>query len=204
MAWLTRFVSFASVQPQRSVAQIGVRNKLLAILLAAILAACQPASSAEDIEHHDKVVYCVHKYTVGDDITRIPVCSQYPLSPKQVQFLDDQFEYSCYLYRKFVKSKGFQIPNETEFELDIYLTTYEHINDPVYFPRNDENKQIVGRYVNGVADLYLTDRIFERQGYTDFPHELAHWMNNVIGVTDKGKNEKLAQDFERYYEINTR
>lgn len=168
------------------------------------MAACQPSVSKPQAEYHDKVTYCVHKYVIESDGYAIPVCSQYPLSAQNLRHLDDQFEYTCFLYRKFIESKGYTIPERTTLDLDVYFTTYEHINDPDYFPRKDKDLKIVGRYINDRADIFVTDRVFTSRGYVDFPHELAHWFNDMLDVSTKKENEQLAVEFERYYETETR
>jgi len=126
----------------------------------------------------------------------VPICSQYPLTDQQVFLLEEQFGYACYLYQKFIKAKGYKIPEKSDIKLSVYLTTYKHINDLEYFPRSDPDKTIIGRYVNGDGNIFIIKRAFWDKS-TLFYHECAHWINDIIGI--KGPdNEKLAQEFEKY------
>lgn len=163
------------------------------------MAACHPAPEAQH-DHLDKVKYCIYTYAIGNGKATIPVCSQYPLSGREVEHLNQQYSYTMFLYREFLEPKGLTLPAKTDRNLDIYFTTFEHINDVDYFPRKDPKIKIVGRYVNRVANIFLTRQALEDPLCTDAPHELAHWLNDVLGLKDKVKNEAWAQEFEAYYD----
>lgn len=151
------------------------------------------------------VKYCNYTYSIHSGSVRFPVCSQYSLSKLDLEHLTRQLNSSLFLYRKFAKANGLTLPDRSTVEdLDIYLTTYAHLNDPAYFPRYFKGSKIVGRYINKRADIFLTKRALIRKSNSDFPHELAHWFNDIMGVKDRETNEALALSFERYYQARTR
>jgi len=177
---------------------------MLSVAVIVMMTACSPFGAPADYYDKKEVRYCIHTYSVGDEVSSIPVCSQYPLSESDMHTLNEQFGYACFLYRKFIQAKGYNVPKETDLDLEIYLTTYAHINDTEYFPRKNKSAHIVGRYVSGYANIFITDRVLKERANTDFPHELAHWFNDILEIENRILNEQLATEFEEYYVAETR
>jgi hypothetical protein len=143
-----------------------------------------------------KVDFCSYVYYIDQDIS---FCSQYYLTPAQVSFIENQFLYSIYLYKRWEKRPG-ETPDQITHHPSIYLINFDVLNDCTVLKREDCSKKIASWYVYELAHIYITERVFEHEGRTDFPHEVVHWLNEMVGVDNAIQDEKLADDFEPYYE----
>jgi hypothetical protein len=156
-------------------------------------------TTASDVPSPDKV-FCKFEYQIGDKAD-ISLCSELAIFDNHVATLTDQYEVSKALYPKFIKPLVDEFPASTDLTPTVYLTTAEKLNDQDLFPRKVGNGKVVGWYIGENQGIYITDAVFLKVGETDFPHELAHWYNHVLGLHTLGsaENEKLATAFEAYY-----
>ena len=138
--------------------------------------------------------FCVYVYRVTTD--KIPVCSTEHLTKSQVRIIERRLAKSLALYPDFASKYGelkYRIP------ITIYVMDVETLNDQSIFGSKFK-KRVVGRYSEGLGHVYVTTEMFDRVGYTDLQHELAHYGNDNLGLSgDDSLDEKLANKFERYY-----
>jgi hypothetical protein len=128
------------------------------------------------------------------------------LTTDQVQFIENQYTYTNYLYDKWVKTQGdYVFPNKIKIEPYIFVIPFSLLNNSKVFLRKDGNDEgdIAGRYqIGGRGWIFVTERIFTKEGYTDLPHEVVHWLNeNIGGITGTEKDEVFADKFEKVYQM---
>ena len=90
--------------------------------------------------------------------------------------------------------------DQIKVEPYVFIVPMKLINDRDVFKRTDSWDRIAGRYITNKGWIFVTERAFTDEGYTDLPHEVAHWLNNNIGgIAGTPKDERLADAFEAYY-----
>lgn len=145
--------------------------------------------------------WCQYEYHTGDR-NDLSLCSLYPLNGKQQEFIKEQIGYSVWSYKRFMKKKGYDVPTEQKVEPQFFFVTMDLLNNRDVFVRTDNHKRIAGRYIWKKGWIFVTKRAFTKKGYTDLPHEMAHWMNDNSGFTGTPgfDDEGVADDFEDFYE----
>lgn len=148
--------------------------------------------------------FCQHSYKIEQaGQNPITVCAQYELSSQNIDYLRKQFFNAGGLYLNFLRNEKMRkTPKDIDFTINptIYMVTFETINNPSFFKRANPDEKIVARYVPVKGWFFLTNRIFDTSsdGYTDFPHEVAHFVNDLLKI--KGpQDESLADEFESFY-----
>jgi len=171
-----------------------IRSLGLALLVAiAIFYIVQPqAIEAEQTIRKER--FCAYVYKVTE--SEIPVCSTEKLSTLNVEAIEIRLSKSLELYPEFSSEYGevkYTIP------LTIYVVDSGIINDQTIFGSKFK-KRVVGRYSERLGYVYITPEAFTSVGYTDLQHELAHYGNDNLGLSnDDVLDEKLANKFEKYY-----
>jgi hypothetical protein len=150
---------------------------------------------------------CTHHYVNDFDNAKsdsIKICSYRKLSQHEQEYIGTQYFngvslYLTYLIREHGRTdlKG-GVPHKAG--TTVYLLTYKDLNSSKIFSKHYAHSEVSGRYLNGSAKIFVSDRIFDKESnnYTDIPHEAAHYVNDIIGIKGE-RNESLAQKFEKYY-----
>jgi len=180
---------------------------LLTVCLLTLVTGCAPLSSSDPDPSlpgvSKDINWCEYEYRIGNK-KDVPLCSLYSLTEKQQDFVRKQFGYTVYAYLDFIRAKGYNPKTEKSVAPQIFFVTMELLNNTEVFRRSDKEKnpRIVGRYINKKGWAFVTERAFTRNGYTDLPHELTHWLNDNSKITNNPgfDDEDIADQFEDYYE----
>jgi hypothetical protein len=139
-------------------------------------------------------VFCVYTYEVT--AKKVPVCSTEELSDAELKVIQERLVTSLKLYRSFAKAR---LGNVTyNIPLRIYVMDVNLLNDRQIFG-NQFKGRVVGRYTSQAGHVYVTTEIFQKMGETDLQHELAHYGNDNLGISQLPIDEHLATKFEDYY-----
>lgn len=140
---------------------------------------------------------CNNKYSIKNSIN---ICSERKLSDVEEVSVKQKYNKALSLFPSFIKKYGYKWDG-ANIDLIIYIIPYNTLNDKKLFS-NPPGQMLLGRYTDWTGKLYISYGAMLGSN-TDFVHELAHYFNNNIPVTDDEENEKIAQQFEQYYLDNS-
>jgi len=143
----------------------------------------------------NKVTFCIFKYHLDNGT---PLCSTTKLNARHLNTLNEHMEKSLNLLGAFSISKGYDEPSY-DIPLDIYVISHRMMNDTKLFGSKYRKHNVVGRYIEDKGFLFITYEAGLKRTSTDLPHELAHWANDNLGITEEFLDETLAREFEQYY-----
>lgn len=168
--------------------------KLLKYIKASLISIFLIAVPSHATTNYDR---CDVEYKINEIVT---ICSEKPLSSNQKDALKKKYVIASKLFPKFISKHGYEW-NGASISLTIYVLSKKTLNNRDLFSR-PANQELLGRYKDwdGRLYTYYEALLFEN---TDFVHELAHYFNNNIPITDDEENENIATRFERYYLENS-
>lgn len=167
--------------------------KLLKYIRASLIGLMILSSSSQAATYYNR---CDFKYK----IEKINICSEKVLSENDLLKVERKYQKALSLFPDFIKTYGYTWEGAS-ISLTIYMLPYDRLNDQSLFTR-PKNRLLQGRYRDWVGKLYIPYSAFTDSN-TDFIHELAHYFNNNIPVTDSEQNEEIASKFEQYYLDNS-
>ncbi len=159
------------------------------------------ASTKEPAPMPNEAQWCLFQYHLTNKNYRL--CSINKLSKAQLLVLHNQMVGAKALYEIYVKETYAITVGPPQNNIDIFLIDDERINNERNFKYNPEAGLVVGRYYPKTNWMFLTDRVFTEKGDSDFPHEIAHWLNEDIGIAERD-NEPMVRKFEKFYRSTLR
>lgn len=159
-----------------------------------------PKTLGDKVRESKAPLWCENTYLTGKSGTR-RVCSTYPLTEEQLKVVYYQLGYTIDLYQKWIGNQGYEYHPRETVSPHFFFITMSVINDRKVFTRADNTGQVAGRYIPTRGWIFLTERAFTRDGYSDIPHEVCHWLNSNLGISkDPKEDERLCRKFEKHYE----
>lgn len=168
---------------------------LLALPLAFFVGLC-----SGDTDPRAKTTFCKHVYVLQSGHN---LCSTKELSAGEVSNVNQQFKTSFELLETFASQKGYGVPEYT-IPLDIYVVPYAMMNKSKIFGDKFAGQDVLARYYEGKGYVFITHEEGLKPSSTDLPHELAHYANDNLGITNELLDERLAREFERFYRLHAR
>jgi len=161
-------------------------NKLILLVLAVIFS----LSARAEID-------CSYKYRVIKT-TDVRMCSHKPISRSDLVYVIGVVESTPARYLEFIslqmKRKISPVPIS---RIDIAIMSRESLNDGTLPHGFDVDKSAVGRFYPGGRRIYIDIGALKARD-TTIAHELAHLINDKIGIINNELDEALAYAFELY------
>lgn len=145
----------------------------------------------------EAAINCTEKYRIVRPID-IRVCSHQPLERSDLEFIKSVTELTTHEYLVFIESKGILPVNVDKIDrVDVAIMSSKALNDGTLPMGKTAYGEVLGRYYPGYSKVYVDiSSIKLRQ--TVLAHEIAHLMNDRLGISDKVLDEELAYEFEEY------
>ena len=174
---------------------VSIKRRIIGLLGCALLLVS--LSSSPTLASGNK--YCVFTYGIKE-LPESLICSREALGKQDLKGLNNKILKTLRIYPRFITKLGYKWSQPDGINI-IFLNKKE-INSSELFARDTHNRTVLARYFPKYNLMYLTlDAL--KPASLDIPHEMAHHINDHIGISNEIKDEALAYEFEEYYtEIN--
>ncbi len=138
--------------------------------------------------------FCTYRYHHQDLKNETRICSRVQLSKDEADFIHSWTQRFPDIYRKFLAQRLPHVNYKTQTVFNVAVVPLDEINTPL-IPRHSYSTRIDGIYYQGHDILYISyESVLTRSG--TLPHEMAHRINDLIGIDDPQLDEDLATQFE--------
>ncbi len=141
--------------------------------------------------------FCTYRYQEKAEQYESRICTRVQLSKEEADFIHSWTIKVSKLYSAFLKrqTEAYEQPPDVH-RFNIVVMPLKELNSDI-LPSRPPNMTIDGIYYRGNDILYISYESVLDRSYT-LPHEMAHRLNDMIGISDPKIDEQLATQFEEY------